>query len=129
MKFVPGLIRKGHVYIALSPLFFIHYKGKKYYAYSDEERDVIVSNLIANGASMSSIIVSRAKGLGEIDEDDMYDTVLNPETRKLIQVQFPEDDEKKMELMELCEQLLGNDLESRRELIKEYFDSVVAIEE
>lgn len=129
MKFVPGLIRKGHVYIALSPLFFIHYKGKKYYAYSDEERDVIVSNLIANGATMSSIIVSRAKGLGEIDEDDMYDTVLNPETRKLIQVQFPEDDEKKMELMELCEQLLGNDLESRRELIKEYFDSVVAIEE
>lgn len=122
MKFVPTVLKKGLVYIAVSPLFFIDYgKGDRIYAYSDEERDSIITDLIEQGVPRSKIKVQRSKGLGENTEDDMYTTVMNPATRKLIQVQYPEDDQQKKELTELCTQLLGTDIDARKELIKEYF--------
>lgn len=130
LKFVPTLIKTGHVYIAISPLFFIDCgKGDKIYAYSDDERDSIITDLISSGVPRSKIRVQRSKGLGENSDDDMYNTVLNPETRRLLQVGYPENEQEKQELFELCEQLLGNDLDARREIIKEYFTQVRAIEE
>lgn len=127
MRFVPTLIKRGFVYLAVSPLFFITVDGRdrKYYGYTDADRDNIVMNLLAEGVNRSKIHVQRSKGLGENSEDDMYETVLNPETRKLIQVQYPDNDQ---ELWELCEQLLGNDLDSRREIVKEYFNTVQIVE-
>lgn len=130
LKFVPTLIRTGHIYIAISPLFFIDYgKGEKLYAYTDAERDSIITDLLESGVPRNKIRVQRSKGLGENSDDDMYNTVLNPETRRLLQVTYPETDGDKQALFELCEQLLGNDLDARREIIKEYFTEVSAIEE
>lgn len=128
-RFFPTLIKTGHIYVAVSPLFFVTVDGKKdvkYYGYNDEDRDSIIKGLLADGVARSKIHVQRSKGLGENSEDDMYNTVLNPKTRRLIQVQFPEDT---TELNLLCEQLLGNDLDSRREIVKEYFNSVDALDE
>ena len=85
--------------------------------------------MISSGVPRSKIRVQRSKGLGENSDDDMYNTVLNPETRRLLQVGYPENEQEKQELFELCEQLLGNDLDARREIIKEYFTQVRAIEE
>lgn len=122
-RFCPTLIKMGFVYVALSPLFFIGVSGQeeRHYAYSEEERDKIIFELVASGISRSKINVQRSKGLGENTEDDMYETVLNPATRKLIQVQYPDNDE---ELWTLCNQLLGNDIDSRRIIVKEYFNRV-----
>lgn len=127
MRFVPTLVKKGFVYLAVSPLFFVTVDGqdKKLYGYSEEDRDRIIMDLLSDGVPRNKIHVQRSKGLGENSEDDMYETVLNPETRRLIQVQYPEDD---TELWELCNQLLGNDIDSRREIVKEYFNQVEIVE-
>lgn len=131
LRFIPSVIRYGHVYLALSPLFFIDYgKGEKLYAYSDAERDKIINKLVNDmGIPKNKISVQRSKGLGENSEDDMYNTVLNPATRRLVQIGYPKTEEERYALYELCDQLLGNDLDARRELIKEYFSSVRVIEE
>lgn len=128
LVFVPSLIKLGYVYLAVSPLFFISVSDRKekYYGYTEKDRDRIVDELIASGVPESKISVQRSKGLGENSEEDMYNTVLNPKTRKLIQVQYPDDDQS---MWELCNQLLGTDIDSRREIIKEYFNTVQAVEE
>lgn len=82
-RLTPTLIREGHIYIALTPLFEIKdlKTDKCYYAYTDEEKDEIVSKL-------PKYKVNRNKGLGEIDADVMAKTGVNPETRNILKVTF-----------------------------------------
>lgn len=126
-RFIPSLIRKGYVYVAVSPLYTISKLNAKgdimetLYAYTDEERDSLVSELIADGISRKNILIVRSKGLGESSDDVISETIMNPKTRWLKQISYPENEE---ELYLSLNALLGTDIESRRQAISDNFNSV-----
>ncbi len=110
-NFMPELIKQGHVYLAQPPLFNIT-KGKKhYYAYSDEEYQDILRNIGAEGAD-----VSRFKGLGEMDTEELAETTMDPETRVLLRVNMADDDKADLDLTFTT--LMGDQVEPRREFIE-----------
>lgn len=117
----PSLLKAGKVYVAETPLFDISYGKEANFAYSDEERDKILKSYEDRGIPLKKVKVQRSKGLGENDPDMMYISTMNPETRKLIKIHYPESDEK---VREYFNALLGDDLNTRRTLINEYFDSI-----
>ncbi len=104
-RLTPTLIQQGYVYIAESPLYEITCKEKTWFAYSDKEKNDIVSQL--QGKKYD---VQRSKGLGENEPDMMWLTTMNPETRRLIKV-MPEDVERTAQVFDL---LLGDDLTGRK---------------
>ena len=104
-RLTPTLVKEGYVYIAESPLYEITCKDKTWYAYSDGEKNQIVSDLEGK-----KFTVSRSKGLGENSAEMMWLTTMNPETRRLIRVQ-PEDAERTAYYFDL---LLGDDLAGRK---------------
>lgn len=117
-RLVPTLLKEGKVYIAETPLFEITYKKKTYFAYDQAEKDKIMDELYAEGATDSQIKVQRSKGLGENDPEMMSISTMKPETRRLIKVEYTEDDAK---VADCFNSLLGDDIETRRMVINEYF--------
>jgi DNA gyrase subunit B len=117
-RLVPTLIQIGKVFIAESPLFEITSKDKTYFAYSDREKNEIVSKL------KGKYTIQRSKGLGENEPEMMWQTTMNPKTRKLIKV-VPDDIEKTEKYFGI---LLGDDLQGRKAYIEEngykYLDMV-----
>ena len=113
-KLCPTLIRKGYVYIVETPLFEIVYKEGKdeklFYAFDDAERNDFVKK-----NSKKIIKVNRSKGLGENDAEFMWETTMNPENRRLVQV-LPEDAKKMQTAFEL---FLGPNVPNRREFIEQ----------
>ncbi len=107
-RLTPTLIEKGYVYIAESPLFEITCRDKTWFAYSNAEKDRIISELEGK-----KYAVSRSKGLGENEPEMMWMTTMNPATRRLIKV-MPEDAARTSEWFEL---LLGDNLAGRKEHI------------
>ncbi|NLT58500.1 MAG: DNA topoisomerase [Clostridiales bacterium] len=110
-RLTPTLLREGKVYIAESPLYEIVCRDTSYFAHSDRERDEITASL---GGSRYS--VHRSKGLGENEPDMMWQTTMNPATRKLVRV-TPEDVQRTAEMFEL---LLGDNLQGRKDFIAEH---------
>ncbi|MCI7473050.1 MAG: toprim domain-containing protein [Clostridiales bacterium] len=110
-RLTPTLIQRGYVYIAESPLYEINYKEKTWFAYSDAEKNDIVSGELA-GKKCS---INRSKGLGENEPDMMWLTTMNPATRRLIKV-MPEDVENTARVFDL---LLGDNLQGRKDHIAE----------
>lgn len=108
-RLVPTLIQEGKVYIAESPLFEITAKSRTWFAYSEKERNAITSKLDGR------YTIQRSKGLGENEPEMMWQTTMNPETRKLVQV-MP-DDIGRTELM--FDLLLGDNLQGRKGYIEE----------
>ncbi len=106
----PTLIEKGYVYIAESPLYEINSKDKTYFAYTEAEKTKILGMI-----GDKKYTIQRSKGLGENDPDMMSLTTMNPETRRLIKVS-PTDVEQTRWMFDV---LLGNDLEGRKNFIKE----------
>ena len=111
-NFMPELIRKGHVYLAQPPLFTIQKNKKHYYAYSDEEYQRILKEIGSDGAD-----VSRFKGLGEMNTEELQETTLDPETRTLLRVNMSDED--KTELDITFTTLMGDQVEPRREFIEQ----------
>ena len=109
-RLVPTLIKEGKVYIAESPLFEINSKGKTYFAYTEKEKADILKKL-----DNTKCTVQRSKGLGENEPEMMWQTTMNPETRRLIKVNT-EDVEKTAEMFDL---LLGDNLSGRKDYIAE----------
>ncbi len=114
-RLTPTLIQEHKVYIAESPLFEITHavKGmeKTYFAYSNQEKNEIVKKLTSG-----KVHIQRSKGLGENEPEMMWQTTMNPETRRLIQV-MPEDKDKMMEMFDL---LLGDNLAGRKQYISDH---------
>ena len=110
-RLLPTLIKKGKVYIAESPLFEITCKDKIQFAYNEQEKQDIISKL---GAAKYTL--QRSKGLGENEPDMMWQTTMNPETRRLIKVNEADAEE----TARIFETLLGDDLEARKEYITLY---------
>lgn len=108
-RLVPKLIEQGRVYIAESPLFEITTRKETYFAYNIKEKNEIVKKL------KGKYEIQRSKGLGENEPEMMWQTTMNPETRRLIKV-MPEDVEKTEEFFNL---LLGDNLKGRKAYIKD----------
>ena len=108
-RLVPTLIHAGKVYIAESPLFEINTKNKTYFAYTEKEKNEIISKI------KGKYTIQRSKGLGENEPEMMWETTMNPETRRLIKV-VPDDIKRTEEVFDM---LLGDNLSGRKEFIEE----------
>jgi len=127
-RFMAPLIDGGHVYLAKPPLYLVRVGNKKYYAYSDNERDKIVDKLIeerkARGTKIDPTadrvkqagvtLLQRYKGLGEMDAEQLWETTMNPENRVLVQVKV-EDAEKADAIFN---KLMGTEVELRKNFIQ-----------
>jgi DNA gyrase subunit B len=109
-RLTPTLINEGYVYIAESPLYEINSKDNTWFAYNEQEKADILSQL--EGKKYS---IQRSKGLGENEPDMMWMTTMNPETRRLIKV-MPADVERTAAVFDL---LLGDNLQGRKDHIAE----------
>lgn len=112
----PTLIEEGKIFIAESPLYEISTKKNNYFAYSDSEKNKIISKI------KSDYTIQRSKGLGENDPDMMWKTTMNPESRRLIKITPSEAQETK----ETFEYLLGDDLKTRKEYIEEFGEMYIS---
>lgn len=125
-RLVPSLLKAGKIFIALTPLFEITAKGQSYFAYDEAEKTKIMGQLANMGIRESQIQVQRSKGLGENDPEMMSYTTMKPESRRLIQVVYNENEHERVDV--IFEALLGNDIDGRKQLIDTYFSSAVVME-
>ena len=109
-RYFKPLVEQGYIYAAQPPLYKIEYNKKLYHAYSDEERDQIVAQL----PDSTKMRISRYKGLGEMDAEELWDTTMNIENRILLKITMDD----AMMADKVLTDLMGEEVEPRREFIE-----------
>ena len=128
-RYMKEVVEGGYVYLAKPPLYSINRGQKKIYAYDEAEKDKVLADLIADKKSRGTAIddeqditkqagvtISRFKGLGEMDADQLWETTMNPENRVLIQVRVEDAEEADA----IFTRLMGDDVSLRKSFIQSW---------
>ena len=102
-RFMPELIKDGHVYLAMPPLYQVTRNKKNYYAYSDDELNQILTEIGRDNQNK----IQRYKGLGEMDPSQLRETTMDPNTRRLVQLTYELGEDQGAETLELMDMLLA----------------------
>ena len=111
-RFMKDLVTNGYIYIAQPPLYKVEYHGKPYYAYNDEQLEVIKKQLNLK----PGYPFQRYKGLGEMDAEQLWETTMDPKSRKMLRVTIND----AIEADKIFTDLMGDEVLPRKEFIHKY---------
>jgi DNA gyrase subunit B len=110
-RYMTELIERGHVYLAMPPLYRINYEKKSFYAFDDTEKDRLLAE---SGRDPEKVGIQRYKGLGEMNPDQLWETTMDPTKRNIVQIHLDD----LVEAERIFSTLMGENVAPRREFIE-----------
>jgi len=118
-RYMKELVEKGHIYVAMPPLYLLKKNKKEYYVYNDDEKAKILEEIGKDG-----VAIQRYKGLGEMDPDQLWKTTMNPATKSLKKIKI----EDAVIADEIFTILMGDDVPLRRKYIEDHAHEVTDLD-